>query len=136
MAIRREPGRGSSAQARPVLRLLPSIGILIGATGFASLAASQALRANPAVVMAMGALIPFGVLVLLVSVPLVLALGGGGGSIDPGSDGEDGGGGPPPPPDDPDPEPPWWPSFEDDFRRYLEDREDPDRRPHAPSGVG
>ncbi|MGH9065421.1 MAG: hypothetical protein ACRDZQ_02745 [Acidimicrobiales bacterium] len=102
------------------LRVLPPLGVITAATGFASLALAQASNATPPVAIAVGALIPLGVLALIVGVPLVLVF------CNEDDDGGYGGGGPPPPPpEDPDPEPPWWPSFELDLRLWEAGRDRP-----------
>jgi hypothetical protein len=117
---RGEGRKNESSRVVQFLRALPALGILVGASGFASLAIAQASHAGPLVVTATGALIPFGVFVLMVSVPLVIVFCAE--PPDSGTDGDEGGGGGGRrPPDEPQGGPPWWPQFEEDLQRYIEE---------------
>ncbi|HZD65324.1 MAG TPA: hypothetical protein VE152_04425 [Acidimicrobiales bacterium] len=96
--------------------------LIVGSIGlaFSPTTGAGAPAGSSPLAVAFSTVIFFGVLELLVGVLLLAAFAGRG----PGP-GDDGGGGPPPP-DDPD-TPPWWPSFEADFRRYLQDQNRPVR---------
>ncbi|HZD65937.1 MAG TPA: hypothetical protein VE152_07555 [Acidimicrobiales bacterium] len=128
MARTSQPYDGKHRRVISVIRFLPPVGILTGATGFASMAVAQGLHAAVPVIIALGALIPAGVLIIMVSIPLVLAFGGETVSRGPGEEDDGGGGGGGRPPKGPD-DPPWWPSFEREFRRYA--GRHPERTPVA-----